>query len=289
MKSAYAPVLSPGDEVIGVVGVEAGAAFFTDLRDLTNVIAFILVPSYLVVAILGLLFYRQSRILDRAQEAVIHKETLATMGRMVANIAHDIRNPLSIINTSAERLRKKYKSEDEVFDYISEEVEGLNRILSGYLEFAGSQPVQMAPLSPQRVIRRCLMVLEPELAARKIELVERIPNEKILVRGNDKRIQQAVLNVLLNAMQAVEDGGSIGVALHRDSSGCVIEINDNGRGIPDKEIKEVVKPFYTNKADGSGLGLSIVKTIMEEHDGELEIDSEPGRGTKVKLVFPLTG
>lgn len=286
LKSAYAPIISGGGEISGVVGVEAGAAFFKDLRELSNVIALILVPSFLVVAFLGLLFYRQSRVLDRAQEAIIRKENLATMGRMVANIAHDIRNPLSIINTSAERLRKKYRSEDEVFSYISEEVEQLNRILSGYLDFAASHSGEMEPRSVQAIIRRSLMILEPELEARKIDLVQVIPSEEYRVTGNDKRMQQAVLNVLLNAVQAVENGGRIEVSLFRDGARVVVRVKDNGGGIAEKDLKDVTKPFYTKKADGSGLGLSIVKSVMEEHDGEMEIKSEPGLGTEVSLLFP---
>jgi len=115
LKSAYAPVLAmTTDEVIGIVGVEAGAAFFSDLRELSRVLIFILAASTIGVCVLGWLFYRQSVALDRAQEAIIRRENLASMGRMVANIAHDIRNPLSIIKTSAQRLRKKYNSDEEV-------------------------------------------------------------------------------------------------------------------------------------------------------------------------------
>jgi signal transduction histidine kinase len=288
MKSAYAPVLSGEDKVIGILGVEAGAGFFSDLKALTNVIAFILAASFIAVAVLGLLFYRQSVALDRAQEAVIRRENLATMGRMVANIAHDIRNPLSIINTSAERLRKKHKLDDEIFSYISEEVDGLNRILSGYLEFAGSSTGEYASRSAQKIVRRCLMVLEPEFEAKHIHLVQNVSTVECRIMGNDKRIQQAVLNVLLNALQAVDVRGRIEVSLDRRPPYGVILIKDNGCGIEEKDLKEVTKPFFTGKADGSGLGLSIVKTIIDEHDGDLKINSKSGRGTDVELYFPLS-
>lgn len=287
LKSAYAPIFSDDDEVIGVLGVEAGAEFFADLRELSRVIAFILGASVLATSGLGWFFFRQSVALDRAQEAMFRRENLATMGRMVANVAHDIRNPLSIINTSAERLRKKYKLDDEIFSYISEEVGELNRILTGYLDFAGSHDEKNAAHSAQLILRRCLMVIEPEVEAKRLELVQRIPSNECSVYGNDKRIQQAVLNVLLNAIQAVGQNGRIEMSLETVPPYAVFAVKDNGPGIVERDIKEITKPFYTNKAGGSGLGLSIVQTIVDNHGGRMDIESERGAGTEVKLSFPI--
>jgi signal transduction histidine kinase len=288
MKTAYAPVKSTDNAVVGIVGVEAGAGFFTELRELSNLIVFILVAGIVAVTVLGGLFYRQSIALDRAQEAMIRRENLATMGRMVANIAHDIRNPLSIIKTSAQRLQRKYDTNDEVFTYISEEVDELNRILTGYLDFAGSHTdATFAPQSAERIVRRCLLVVEPEMQAHGIELSHRMPDGDLTLYADEKRVQQAVMNVLINAVQAVGDGGSIDVVLKKRRQYGVIEVEDNGCGMDEKVIKEVTKPFYTSRADGSGLGLSIVKTIVDEHGGSLVIDSTPGKGTTIELLFPL--
>jgi signal transduction histidine kinase len=289
MKSAYAPLKSANDDVvIGILGVEAGAAYFDDLRELSRVIVLILVVGVAAVAFLGGLFYRQSVALDRAQEAIIRRENLATMGRMVANIAHDIRNPLSIIKTSAQRLHRKYNSDDEVFTYISEEVDELNRILTEYLDFAGSnRSGALEPRSAARIISRCLLVIEPEIQARGINFAQTIPDEDVVIVADDKRVQQAVMNVLMNAVQAVEDGGSIEISLAKERPNGVIVVEDGGCGINEKDLKEITKPFYTNRADGSGLGLSIVKSIMDEHQGTLSIDSGPNGGTRVALSFPL--
>jgi signal transduction histidine kinase len=287
MKSAYAPIKSPNDDVIGILGVEAGAGYFSELRELSNMIVFILGASVIAVAVLGLLFFRQSLALDRAQEAAIRKENLATMGRMVANIAHDIRNPLSIIKTSAQRLGKKYSSDDDVFSYISEEVDELNRILTGYLDFAGSHKTSIAPYSAQKIISRCLLVVEPEIRAARIGLTKHLPDGDVVISVDEKRAQQAVMNVLMNAVQAVSEGGKIEVSVVKSPPYGVIAVSDDGRGIEEKDLGEVTKPFFTNRADGSGLGLSIVQTIMEEHNGRLTIGSRPGTGTKVDLSFPL--
>lgn len=288
MKSAYAPVKSRDNDVIGIVGVEAGVGFFTDLRELSNLLVFILAAGIVAVAVLGGLFYRQSAALDRAQEAIIRRENLATMGRMVANIAHDIRNPLSIIKTSAQRLQRKYGTHDEVFSYISDEVDELNRILTGYLDFAGAHgEAALLPQSAERIIRRCLLVVEPEALAGRITLTHRMPEGDFTIVADEKRVQQAVMNVLMNAVQAVDEGGSIDIVQKKRRQLGVIEIIDTGRGMEEKEIKEATKPFYTNRADGSGLGLSIVQTIVDEHGGSLVIDSTPDTGTTIELSFPL--
>jgi len=288
LKSAYAPVLAmTTDEVIGIVGVEAGAAFFSDLRELSRVLIFILAASTIGVCVLGWLFYRQSVALDRAQEAIIRRENLASMGRMVANIAHDIRNPLSIIKTSAQRLRKKYNSDEEVFSYITEEVDELNRVLTGYLDFAGSHTRPPVPQPVGRIFRRCMLVVEPEIRAKGVELVQELSDDaEILV--DEKRAQQAVMNVIMNAIQAVpETGGRIRIVFEKREPFGVITIEDNGCGIEGKTLKEVTKPFFTTRAEGSGLGLSIVKTVMDEHGGRLSIESTVGAGTTVSLSFPL--
>ncbi len=287
LKSAYAPVIvMTTGEVIGIVGVEAGAAFFSDLRELSRVLLFILAASTIGVSVLGWLFYRQSVALDRAQEAIVRRENLASMGRMVANIAHDIRNPLSIIKTSAQRLRKKYNSDEEVFSYITEEVDELNRVLTGYLDFAGSHARPPVPQSVGRIFRRCMLVVEPEIRAKGIELAQELSDAEILV--DEKRAQQAVMNVIMNAIQAVpETGGRIRIAFEKREPYGVITIEDNGCGIEEKNLKDVTKPFFTTRAEGSGLGLSIVKTVMDEHGGRLSIESTVGAGTTVSLSFPL--
>ena len=289
MKSAYAPVTSAAGDVIGLLGVEAGAGYFRELRELSRMIVFILGASVLAVAVLSLLFYRQSIALDRAQEAAIRRENLATMGRMVANIAHDIRNPLSIIKTSAHRLSKKYRDDDEVLSYISEEVDELNRILTGYLDFAGSHKPAIMPHSAQRIVDRCMLVVEPGIRAGEIDLRRSLPEEPVVVAVDEKRAQQAVMNVLMNAVQAVVGGGKIEVSVERRPPYGVIAIGDDGCGIEQKVLGDVTKPFFTTRADGSGLGLSIVQTIVNEHDGRLEIKSRPGKGTHVEIAFPLAG
>ncbi len=287
MKSAYAPITSNEDEVLGILGVEAGATYFDVLRALRDAIIAVDVASILIIMVLGVVFYHQSLSLDRAQAAIIQGENLATMGRMVAGIAHEIRNPMSIIGTAAERLQKKYGSDDEVFSYITEEVDRLNDILTGYLNFAKARSQEFRPHPIQRIIRRCLMILDPEILAKSIEVIDRLPERDVMISGDDKRIQQAILNILLNAAQALPDRGTIEISVDDHPKYAIVVVKDNGGGIPRKNLKEVTKPFFTTKEHGSGLGMSIVSAIVEEHGGRLAIESAPGTGTRVLMSIPL--
>jgi len=287
MKSAYAPITAGDDEVLGILGVEAGATYFDVLRALRDAIIAVDVASILIIIVLGVVFYHQSLSLDRAQAAIIQGENLATMGRMVAGIAHEIRNPMSIIGTSAERLQKKYGSEDEVFSYITEEVDRLNDILTGYLNFAKARSQEFRPHPLQRIVRRCLMILDPEILAKSIDVVDRLPERDVMITGDDKRIQQAILNILLNAVQALPDRGTIEISVDDHPKYAIVVVKDNGGGIPKKNLKEVTKPFFTTKEYGSGLGMSIVNAIVEEHGGKLAIESAPATGTRVLMSIPL--
>jgi len=288
MKSAYAPVTSPSQDVVGIVGVEAGAGFFSQLRELANLIVVISVGNASVVVLLGFLFYRRSRSLDRAQEAMIEKENLAALGRMTATIAHEIRNPLSIIRSSAERLQRKHRMEDPELAYITEEVDELDRTLTGYLQFARSQPAEFQSVPAVRILRRALAAIEGDAAARRVTVTEHVPERDGTIHGDERRIRQAVLNVLLNAIQAAPDGGRVDVALEIRDDGTRIVVSDDGPGIDRAILRDVVRPFFTTRVDGSGLGLTVVRTVMDQHGGTLEIDTgiHQGRGTRVTLAFP---
>ncbi|MBI4721349.1 MAG: ATP-binding protein [Chitinivibrionia bacterium] len=287
MKSAYAPLHDSREDVAGILGIEAGADYFVVLKSLRGAITLVDAASIAVILLLGLLFYRQSISLDRAHDAVVQSENLAAMGRMVAGIAHEIRNPLSIIKTSAERIQKQYGIEDEIFTYISEEVDELNRILTGYLNFARSEPHDVQRHSLQKILVRCLLLIESDAELKQISFAHSLPEEELFVECDDKRMQQAFLNILLNAVQAVEAGGRIELTAHRKGGAASVTVRDNGCGMSEKTLREIFKPFYTTKKHGSGLGLSIVKNIVDAHGGSVGVASTPGAGTAVTVSMPL--
>jgi signal transduction histidine kinase len=284
MKSAYAPIRDVQNDIIGIMGVEAGAVYFGVLKSLRSAIILVDAASVIVVLLLGLFFFKQSVSLDRALEAVLRGENLATMGRMVAGVAHEIRNPLSIIKAASERIRSKYQIEDETFSYISDEVDELDRILTGYLNFAKAEPQDLQPHALQKIVKRCILLIESETSDKKINLAYNGPKQDITINCDDKHIQQALLNILINAVQAVRPEGDITVTVSADESHGRVSVEDSGHGIDERDI---TKPFYTTKKHGSGLGLSIVTNIVKSHQGQMNIESKMGVGTKVIISFPL--
>ena len=282
MKSAYAPIVSKTGTVIGMVGVEAGASYFAQLRELASLIAFISVGNASVVLALGLLFYRQSRSLDRAQERLLQQENLASLGRMVATIAHEIRNPLSIIRGSAERIERKHGIHDEALAYIVDEVDDLDRILTGYLEFAQARPSQFGPVSALKVIQRSVAALEDEARSRGVVVVA--PAADATLHGDERKIRQAVLNVLLNAVQSARARVDITIASEGDAAR--IEIRDDGPGFDATILKDATRPFVTTKTSGSGLGLTVAQSVIDQHRGTLAIQSHD-RGARVVITLPL--
>jgi signal transduction histidine kinase len=286
LKSAYAPIADANGDVAAIVGVEAGAEFFSELDALSRLILVVDITAILAVIVLAAFFYRQSSSLDKAQAAVIRAENLATMGRMVAGIAHEIRNPLSIIKTSAERLERKFGEDEDAFSYISEEVDQLDRILTGYLNFARAEPSEFSDVPIANVVRRCLLIVEEDIKKKNIHVVNRADNSDIVVPADDKQIQQAVLNILINSCHAVDPAGTITISLEKAGPDAVLRIKDNGCGVAERHMRDITKPFFTTKEQGSGLGLSIVEKIVTEHGGSLSIDSEAGNGTSVTIALP---
>lgn len=287
LKSAYAPIRDRDGRITGVLGVEAGAAYFEVLGQLRRAITVVDSVSVVLILLLGYIFHRQTLSLERAREAAVRGENLAAMGRMAAGIAHELRNPLSIIKTSAERIRKRHGIEDETLSYIIEEVDELNRILSGYLSFARAERAELATHSLTRIARRCLLGIEAEAASKSVHLTSDIPQAEIMVKCDDKRIQQALMNGLINAVQAVGKGGTVKLSLSASGGQAKLLIEDDGCGIEEKDLGEIAKPFYTTKQDGSGLGLSILDNIVRDHGGSWRVDSAVGEGTKLEILLPV--
>lgn len=283
-KMGYAPV---GDDPAGtraVLAVEADAAFFNGLRRLRENLLAAAAVSTLTVLVLGFLFARATRSLMAAEERARRSETLASMGQMAATMAHEIRNPLAIIQATAERL-KKAPPEDEIWQYIPEEVERLNGILSTYLDFARSDPTRAARMDLVETIERVRLITEPMLGKQGIQVETRYPEGPAFIQGSPAGIRQAVLNLVLNAQEAMPAGGTLGISVSRAEKRWVCEVRDTGHGIPREVLRRIFDPFYSHKERGTGLGLAVVDRIVREHDGRIEVNSRPDEGSAFRLLF----
>ncbi len=286
LKSAYAPVYGPDREVVGGVGVVASATFFEVLGQVRNTLfgtaAFVLVGVVLVAVVFARLLSFQDRLESRLRRA----ETLATMGQMTAMLAHEIRNPLGIIRGAAERIGERFGiQDDEVYRFIPEEVDRLERTLATYLDFA--RPGGSEEIDVREALTRTLDLVEQELERKGIRVEVDVEAGAYPVRGDAHLLHQAFLNLVFNAREAMDDGGTLRVALTRRGRSAEVVVADTGAGMTEEVRRRATEAFFTSKEKGSGLGLAVVSRVVNDLGGRIRIESRPGQGTTVTLSLPL--
>ncbi len=237
------------------------------------------------------------------EEQLQRSKKLAALGEMSAGVAHEIRNPLGVIKSSAQMLRDEFtplegKEEyQELNTFIIEEVNRLNRVITEFLSFARPTPPDLQKVNINEIIDKTLRLITSEEKVTpdvkiKVESNKNLP----LVMADPEQIVQALLDIALNGLQAMSDGGELRIAAKRaeDAEGkypaslVQIQITDTGEGIPPSIRDKIFNPFFTTKEEGSGLGLAIVHKIIENHKGFIEVESEVGKGTAFKIFLPLT-
>lgn len=297
LKAAYVPVRDDNavdSPVEAVLGVSAGGTFHASLPALRRRLWGISIGSAAVIALLGGVFFRMQHRLSHTEVALARSETLSAMGMMAAGVAHEVRNPLAIISGTAERLKRKYgsgaTSDQELFDFIPEEVERLNGILEGYLRFARDEPLAFAECSLGPLVHRCAQMVRDDFGARGVELKAGTEENALVVAADPQRLQQVLLNLLLNAAQAMPEGGSIDLELTAvPPSAARITVRDRGSGFDAKALRGAFQPFFTTKEQGSGLGLAMARRIVEGHGGSITLANHPDGGALVTVELPVDG
>jgi signal transduction histidine kinase len=292
LKSAYAPLVDSSGLVVAVLGVEASVDYFDALSDLRRDLWYATGLSVAGGFLLGLLFLLLQRTLSRAEQQLYLGETQRHLGRMVAVVAHEVRNPLMIIRASAERLARKYQAEEAT--YVVEETDRLNGIVSGYLEFARVEGSLLAGEQTETfdLVELTDSVKKHFLARYSGETVEWLEGSalpKVSLVGYRRSLRQVLLNLLLNGAEACQSAGkpiAVGISLRDFSASLELRVIDRGPGIPKKELKKLFTPFYTTKQAGSGLGLYLTRRLVTEMGGALEIESVPGQGTELIIHLP---
>lgn len=295
LKAGYAPV-QEGDEVVGVIGVTGGTQSFEVLTDLKRTFLLAGALGLASMLVLGLLYLSILRGLERAEATVAQTSALAAAGELAAMVAHEIRNPLTVVRTRAERVRSKIEkgaSQEEIlkwFDVIPQEVDRLNRILSGYLAFARPQAESDRGGSVERAIQGARNLLDRECTRRNVQLEvssDLPPGLRVTLPGHD--LQQVLVNLMLNALQALDaHGGRMELAATLRGSKVQLSVADSGPGIDSRLKEKVFDPFYTTKSAGSGLGLAIVKMLVEAGGGGIAVDSSPLGGAMMRVELPAS-
>jgi len=232
--------------------------------------------------------------LKNAQEQLIQAEKMASLGILTAGVAHEINNPLNYIMSAYVGLDEyfnDYKSNDEIktslfLSSIKEGIERTSAIVKGLSQFSQSHNENDEDCDIHVVVDNCLIILHNKLKHR-IELTKEYSDEPLIIKGNIGKLHQVFINVLTNALYAIENKGAIRITTKKDNKNIIITIADNGCGIATEHIKQITDPFFTTKppGEGTGLGLSISHSIIKEHKGTLEFESEAGKGTNVIITF----
>jgi signal transduction histidine kinase len=226
-------------------------------------------------------------------------ETYAEFAALVGGLAHEIRNPLSTIRLNMELLAEDFETTDPEsptkqrdrrakakIDLVRQECDRLQKLLGDFLDFARQESLAPEPGSLNVEVEQLLDFFAPQARDGGVEIVRYLDPELPTVRLDRETFRSAVLNLLLNAVQALEGGGQLVVRTRPSGLGVVLELIDTGPGMDAETLAKVFRAFYTTKQGGSGLGLPTARKIIEAHGGTIDIESAPGRGTKVTIWLP---
>ena len=235
----------------------------------------------------------EQRTLERIklEEQLRRAERLSSLGEMAAGISHEIRNPLGIIRSSADLLKKKMAGIDPtntIPNVIVEETGRLNNIITDFINYAKPKNPTLKPSHIDEVIEKNLNFLDAPMSEKGYRVITDFENDLPVVMADSDMLYQAFLNILINAMQAMPGGGEIRVNVRSNENGISIIFDDDGEGIPEDVVERIWEPFFTTKEKGSGLGLGIVKNIIEAHGGDIHVNNKTERGVRVTIELPLS-
>ncbi len=216
-------------------------------------------------------------------------EHLATLGELAAGLAHEIRNPLAGIAGVMEIIGQDLPPSSpgrQVLQEVQQEVHRIDRIISELLDYARPKPAQFRPADLYATAERAVTLARQQVMSRPIEV--RLSKEGNLppVVHDPGQIQQVLLNLLINSIQAMNGHGSVAVTLAQEGDQVLARVKDTGQGIAPKDLDKLFRPFFTTKGHGTGLGLSLARRIVENHGGRIEVESVPGEGTEFKVWLP---
>lgn len=228
------------------------------------------------------------------EQQLIHTEKLAALGRLAASLAHEINNPLQAIRSSIGLLSKlqvdDYKGE-QYLDIAKREVERLIELMQRTVDFYRPSSERSSLVDVSALLEDTLALSSKQLQQSDIEIVKDLSADLPLIRAVGSYLRQVFINIILNSVEAMPHGGELKVSTRMDDQGdhLVIAFGDTGVGIPADQLPYVFEPFHTTKEKGTGLGLAISYSIVEQHEGTVEVDSEEGKGTTFTVRLPLRG
>jgi len=226
----------------------------------------------------------------KLEEKLQQAEHLSAIGEMTAGISHEIRNPLGIIKSSAQLLKQKMgklDAESSIPDIIVEESVRLDNIITDFLNFARPKAPDFHPCKIEDIIEKNIAYLTPQIEDNNFNIIKEISDHLPEIMADSAMLYQAFLNILINAFQSLKNNGCITIQIKYDSGSIVINFIDNGKGIEEELLKKIWTPFFTTKDTGTGLGLGIVKNMIEAHNGTIIITNMETMGANVEITLPV--
>jgi PAS domain S-box-containing protein len=227
--------------------------------------------------------------LKKAEERLFLTERLSSLGELTAGVAHELRNPLAGIKLNTQILSRRKDLPDmekRVLESTQEGIDKIQKIVEDMLHFAKPKPAHFKEEAVNEAVEKSLLILQPKLKKNNIQLSFEKGEDLPALRIDLHQIQQVLINLLLNAIQAMEKGGALTIRTFLQPGGVGIAVRDTGIGIPKSNLKKIFDPFFTTKSEGTGLGLSISLKILEKHGATLEVVSKEGKGSIFTIHLP---
>ncbi len=254
----------------------------------------------ILLVVLSSIVMRADRIIEaramkqrQLEEKLNEAERLASLGKMVAAVSHEIKNPLGIVRSTAEilgkRITKVAPGNEHLAQIIVEETARLDGIVREFLDFARPQAPRLEPVFLNTLVERVVQFMAPELESKSVLCRKELDVNLPVILLDKEQIHQVLLNMIINAIQAMPDGGTLTITTRQGFQGEIeLEVRDTGVGMSPEKLEQIFTPFYTDKNRGTGLGLAIAKNIIDKHQGRIAVASREGQGSRFTLVFPGT-
>ncbi len=230
--------------------------------------------------------------LETLQSLISYSAKLAALGRLTSGVAHEVKNPLNAMMIHLELLKERLEPPSEEveqsLEVIGNEIRRLDRAVQGFLKFVRPQELNLKTVDLNAMVKDVTALLEAEWEKESIRFAFQLDPGLPLVTADEELFHQALLNILLNACQAMPEGGTVTITTEQRPEFVSLHVTDQGVGIPTEDMDKIFTLYYTTKPGGSGIGLSMVYRIVQMHDGMIDVESEVGRGTRVSVRLPVS-
>ena len=240
----------------------------------------------------ALITLRDAESVRRIEDEIELSRRLAAIGRLTSGVAHEVKNPINAIVVHLEVLRQKLQQLDpdtrRHIDVIGSEIQRLDRVVQTLVDFTKPVDLRLADLDLRRLVDEVVVLAQPDAERHGVSIVRDLPRESLPVKIDADLVKQAVLNIVLNGVQAMPDGGELTILGSRADDDVQLAVRDGGRGIPQEVRDKIFNLYFTTKKNGTGIGLAMAYRVMQLHNGSVEYDSVEGQGTTFRLRFPLS-